>query len=125
MMVKNHQSYNTSTLNDLYSQLRRHESEVNEMMEESTLSLGGPLALVSKVSEKEVVGKVDSDDEEGFIMNTDDEAIAFYSNNKVKKFFKKPFNPKLKISDEKGTSVNKAIEKRRRRLRRVKGRLLR
>ena len=47
------------------------------MAEESKLILGGPLALVSKVTEKENVEKGDSDDEEGFIINSDDEAIAF------------------------------------------------
>ena len=34
-------------------------------------------------------------------MNSDDEAVAFYSNNRVKKFFKKPFNPKGKQTDAK------------------------
>ncbi|XP_023745018.1 uncharacterized protein LOC111893181 [Lactuca sativa] len=108
MMVKNQQSFDTSSLNDLYNQLKTHKSEVNEMSEESKLSLGGPLALVSKVSEKEAIEKGDSDDEEGFIMNSDDDAIGFYSNNRVKKFFKKPFNSKVKQSEGKGSFVNKA-----------------
>ena len=56
------------------------ESEVNEMVEESKQSLGGPLALVLKVSDVDTVDKKDSD-EEGFIMNSEDEAVAFYSNN--------------------------------------------
>ena len=30
MMVKNQQSFDTSTLNDLYNQLKSHENEVNE-----------------------------------------------------------------------------------------------
>ena len=53
MMVKNQQSFDTSTLNDLYNQLKSHENEVNEIAEEATASFGGPLALVSKVSDKE------------------------------------------------------------------------
>ena len=42
-------------------------------------------------------------------MNFDDEAIAFYSNNRVNKFFKKPFNPKVKQSDVKGSFINKSL----------------
>ena len=56
------------------------------MMEEAKQSIGGPLALVSKVSEVETVEKEGSD-EEGFLMNSNDEFVAFYSNNQVKKVF--------------------------------------
>ena len=77
------------------------------MVEESKKILGGPLALVSKVSEVETVDKKDSD-EEGFLMNPDDEAVAFYSNNQVRKFFKKPFNLKVKQSEVKGNFVSKS-----------------
>ena len=31
MMVKNQQSFYTSSLNDLYNQLKTHKSEMNEM----------------------------------------------------------------------------------------------
>ena len=55
MMVKNQQSFDTSTLNDLYNHLETHKNEVNKIAEESKLSLGGPLALVTKVTEKENV----------------------------------------------------------------------
>ena len=65
------------------------------MFEESKQSLGGPLALVSKVIEIDA-GEKEESDNEGFLMNSDDEAVAFYSNNRVKKFFKNPFNPKGK-----------------------------
>ena len=106
-MVKTQQSLDTSTLSDLYNLLKTHEGEVNEMVEELKLSLGGPLALVSKVSEKEQVEEEDSD-EEGVIVNSDDEAVDFYSNNKVKKFFKKPFNSKSKNVDVKERFVLKA-----------------
>ena len=51
------------------------------------MSLGCPLALVSKVAENETLEKGNSY-EEGFLLNSDDEAIAFYSNNRVKRFFK-------------------------------------
>ena len=56
------------------------------------------------MSEKEAVENYDSDDEEGFTMNSDDEAITLYLNNRVKKFFKKPFNPKMKQSEGKEVS---------------------
>ncbi|XP_023757104.2 uncharacterized protein LOC111905646 [Lactuca sativa] len=102
MMVKNEQSFDTSTLNDLYNQLKTHETEVNEIVEETKLNLGGPLALVSNISEKEAENG-DSEEEEGFIMNSYDEAIVFYSNNRLKKFFKKSFNLKAKLAEVKGS----------------------
>ncbi|KAL7618630.1 hypothetical protein Lser_V15G03678 [Lactuca serriola] len=108
MMVKNQQSFDTSTLNDLYNQLKTHEGEVNETTEESKAMLGGPLALMSKIYEKDAE-KDASDEDEGFIMNFDDEAITFYSNNRVKKFFKKPFNLKAKSSKIKGNFLIKNV----------------
>ncbi|XP_023733619.1 uncharacterized protein LOC111881461 [Lactuca sativa] len=108
MMVKNQQSFDKSSLNDLYNQLKTHESELNEMEEESKMSLGGPLALVSKMSEKEIEND-EPEEEEGFIMNSDDEAVAFYSNNRVKKFYKKPFNPKTKQAEVKNNPMSKVI----------------
>ena len=47
-----------------------------------------------------------------FLMNSDDEAVAFYSNNRVKKFFKKPFNPKGKNSDAKNVVTRTGGEER-------------
>ena len=78
-------------------------------MEEAKQSLGGPLALVSKVSEVAFAEKENSD-EEGYLMNPDDEAIAFYSNNHVKKFFKKTFNSKGKQSEMKGNLTKSSME---------------
>ncbi|XP_023735438.1 uncharacterized protein LOC111883340 [Lactuca sativa] len=100
MMIKNHQSFDTSSLNDLYNQLKTHENKVAEMLEESKQSLGGPLALVSKMNEVVSVENEGTDDE-GFLMNSNNEAVAFYSNNRVKKFFKKPFKPKGMQGDAK------------------------
>lgn len=109
---KDTKSFNNFSLNDLYNVLKAHETEVNEIAEESKISLGGPLYLVSKVVgrdlEKETVEKEISKDE-GLIVNSDDEAIAFYSNNRVKKFFKKPFNVKSRASDTKGSFVGKSV----------------
>ena len=57
------------------------------------------LKVSTKESEIEVVEKVGSRDE-GFLMNSEYEAMAYYSNNKLKKLFKKPFNPKYKNNNE-------------------------
>ncbi|CAI9298675.1 unnamed protein product [Lactuca saligna] len=46
---------------------------------------------------------------EGLIVNSDDEVVAFYSNNRVKKFFKKPSNEKSQVSDAKGSFDGKSI----------------
>ena len=74
--------------------------------------MGGPLTLVSNVSGKKPDVEYDDDDgsdNEGFVMNLDDEVVAYYSNNKVNKFFKKPFNLKFKGSDFKGNSSGKNV----------------
>ena len=42
-------------------------------------------------------------------MNSDDEAIAFYSDKKVKKVFKKPFNPKSRQTEGRGNFVTKVV----------------
>ncbi|KAL7614614.1 hypothetical protein Lser_V15G06614 [Lactuca serriola] len=88
------------------------KAEVNEISKESKISIGGPLALVSKISgreaKKESVEKENSEDE-GLIVNSDDEAIAFYSNNRVKRFFKKSFNAKSKTTDGKGNFATKTV----------------
>ena len=72
---ENSADFDTSTLNDLYNLLKTHEGEVNEIAKESKMSIGGP-SLMSNVNEKESVEKEDSDSE-GFLVNSDDEAIAF------------------------------------------------
>lgn len=62
------------------------------------MNMGGPLAWISKafgkVSEIEVAEKIDSEDKV-FLVNSEDEAMAYYLNNKVNKFFNKPY-PKFK-----------------------------
>lgn len=57
-----------------------------EIDEENKLNYGGPMALVSKenVKEDEFEGDAHEDDE-GFLLNSDDKATAYYSNNKVTK----------------------------------------
>ena len=88
---------------------KTHKPEVIEIAEESKISLGGLLALVSKVTEKEGTEK-ESSDEKGWIVNVDDEAIAFYSNNKVKKFYKKPFGSKVRTGEAKVNFSGKVNE---------------
>nr|KAJ0213712.1 hypothetical protein LSAT_V11C400159680 [Lactuca sativa] len=73
---------------------------------------GGPLALMSKVTSRDA--KIESTENDGLedvglIVNSDDEAMAFYSNNKVKKIFKKPFNSKSKTSESKGSLSRKIV----------------
>ena len=100
LMIKTQHGFDFSTLNDVYNQLKTHEAEVTEMVEESRINLGGPLALVSKVTGREIekeVSENEGSDEEGLIIDSDDEAITFYSNNKVMKFYKKSFNAKMNV----------------------------
>ena len=98
-MTKTQQIFDSYSFGDLYNVLKAHKSKINEIDGEGKMSLGGPLALMSKMptkdSEIEVAEQVGSEDE-GFLMNSEDEAMAYYSKYKVKKFFKKPFNPKYK-----------------------------
>ena len=52
---------------------------------------------MSKVSAKDYeieTVEQDGSEDEGFLVNSEDEVVAYYSNNKVKKFFKNTFNPK-------------------------------
>ena len=110
LMIKTQQSFNGYSLGGLHNVLKALESEINEIAEERKMNLGGPLALMSTVSAKdseiEVAKLVDSKDEE-FLMNSEDEVVAYYSNNKVKKFFKKPFNQKYKTNNEfKGNTLS-------------------
>lgn len=77
-------------MSNLYNILKAHESEVIEIAEENKMNFGGPVALVSKMSVKDD----ESDDEakqgeEVFLMNFDDEVVAYYSNNRVKKVLQK------------------------------------
>ena len=77
-MIKTQESFDGCSLAKLYNVLKAHESEINDIAEESKLSLGGLLALVSKVvgmeSEPEEEAK---DSEEGFLFNSDDESVAY------------------------------------------------
>lgn len=96
-MIKSQESYDGYSLVDLYKVLKSDESEINEIVEEGKLSLGGPLTLMTKVTTND--SKIESVkevklEEEGFLVDSLDEVVAYYLNNKVKKFFKKPFNLK-------------------------------
>lgn len=78
-MINTQQSFDNYSLGDLYNVLKAHESEIYEIAKEGKLSLGGPLALVLKVSGKETEVEstnVDGFNDEGFVMNSDDEVVA-------------------------------------------------
>lgn len=52
-----------------------------EIAEENKLNYGAPMALVSKANVKEDESEGDAnDDEEGLMLNSDDEALAYYTN---------------------------------------------
>ncbi|CAI9292979.1 unnamed protein product [Lactuca saligna] len=87
---KNIEAYN-DRMNDLI--LRCNRYGIMEIAEENKLNYGGPMALVSKENVKE--------DEEGFLINSDDEAVSYYSNNRVKNFLKKPISGGFKNNLEK------------------------
>lgn len=72
------------------------------LLKENKQSYGGPMDLVSKANVKENKSDVEAkEDEEGFLINSDDEAVAYYSNNRVNKFFKKLINGSFKNNFEK------------------------
>lgn len=83
-MIKTRENFKTYSLSNLYNILKVHESEVKE---NNKMNFGGPVALISKKSTKE--NRFDEEAkkiEEGLLLNIDDEVVACYSNNKVKKF---------------------------------------
>lgn len=79
----------TLTHCQIYNILKAHESEYTE--ENSKLNFGGPSTLVSKTTRKEVCSDSEADEnKEDVLMISDEEVVAYYSYNKVKKFYKKP-----------------------------------
>lgn len=87
-MIKTQENFDTYSVLNLYIILKEHESEVKEIAEEKIkMNFGGPMAFVSKT-----IGKYngsndeDEENEEGFLLKSNDKAIAYYSNYKVKKF---------------------------------------
>lgn len=108
LMIKTQENFDNYSLSNLYNILKAHENEVKDIVDENKSSLGGPLALVSKVYAKEVETDEEAKNgEKGFLFNSDDEVVAYYLNNKVKKFFRNPFNGKFKNSYEtKGVSTS-------------------
>lgn len=94
-MIKTQQIFDNYSLGDLCNVLKAHQSEINEIAEETKMSLGGPLELMSKVTTREAeveYAENDGSEDEGLIVNSGGEAMAFYLKNKVKKFFKESFN---------------------------------
>ena len=80
LMIKTQQCFDNFSLSDLYNELKAHECEVNEIAEETRISLGGPLALMSKVTSREAgieSTENEGSEDEGITVNFDDEAVAF------------------------------------------------
>ena len=84
LLIKTQQSFDGYSLVDLYNVLKAHESQINEIAQEGKLILEGPLTLMLKVTAKD--SEVESIEEDNFevLDNSEDEAVAYYSNNKVK-----------------------------------------
>lgn len=59
--------------------------------------------------------------DEDLIVNSDDEVVAFYSNNRVKKFQKKPFSPKSRAGEVKGSFSKKINEEKKIEKKEIKG----
>ena len=97
-MIKTQENFNSYSLSNLYNILKAHEVEVKETADENDkTSFGGPLALISKTNVKDACSDdVDGKSEEGVIVNSDDEAVAYYSNNNVKKVYKKSIKGNFK-----------------------------
>lgn len=86
LTIKTQENFDSYFLSNLYNILKSHEVEVKEIAEEKDkVSFGGPLALVSYVK--------DDENEEGLIVNSDDEAVPYYSNNNVKNFYCNTYFP--------------------------------
>lgn len=82
-------------------------NEVMEIVEENMMNFRGPMVLVSKTNAKEdESGEDTKEGEEGFHLNSDDEAVAYYSNIMVKKFYTKPISGNLKNNLEKKPMTN-------------------
>lgn len=93
LMIKTQENFDTHSLSNLYNILKTHESGVMEITEENKMKSDGPMTLVSKANVKEYEFEGDAkEDDEGFLLNSYDEAVCYYSNNRVKKFFKKPIS---------------------------------
>lgn len=86
---KVYENIDTYSLSNLYNILKVHEQEFKEIIDEKEKNdFGGPLALISKTCVKEVCSDGEQGDtKEGLLINSDHEAVAYYSNNRVKKFY--------------------------------------
>lgn len=74
------------------------------------MNFGDFLALVSKTTRKEACsdGEVD-ENKEVILMNFDDEVVAYYSNNRVKKFQQKPIGGNFNNSSFKKSFSNSGV----------------
>lgn len=71
------------------------------------MNFGGPLTLVSKTTAKENdSNEEEKEGEEGSLLNSDDKVVAYYSKNRVKKFYKKPISGNFINSSDKKPITN-------------------
>lgn len=91
---------------------------ITKIIEENRkMNFGGPLALILKTTRKEVCFDGEANDnKEGLLMNSDDETLAYYSNNSVNKFYMKPIggnfkNNSFKKSLSSSGASQKSVEK--------------
>ena len=107
LMIKTQENFDTYSLSNLYNILKAHQYEVKEIAKENKMNFGGPMGLVSKTTAKQNESDEEAKEgEEGFILNYEDAVVAYYSNNRVKKFFKKPINGNFKKSSAKKPIMN-------------------
>lgn len=83
-------NFDSYSLSNVYNILKSHEVEVKEIIDEKDkTTFWGPLARVSKTNVNKACFDVeDSKDKEGLIVNSDDNIVAYYSNNNFKKYYK-------------------------------------
>ena len=105
-MIKTQENFDSYSLSNLYNILKSHEAKVKEIADEKDkTTFGDPLAFVSNTNVIESCYNVkDGENEEGLIVNSDDEIVAYYSNNNVKNFYKKPMKGNLKNNTFKKTT---------------------
>lgn len=105
MIIKTQENFDSYSPSNLYNILKIHENEVKELSDEKDkMHLCGPFAPMSKKNVTYMCfDEEENVDEEDLIVNSYDEVVAYYSNNNVKKFYKKSFKGNFK-----GNTVKKA-----------------
>lgn len=113
--IKNQEKFDSYSLPNLYNISKAHEAQVKEIVDDTDkTNFGGTLALISETNINEASYDVkDDENEEGLIMNYNDDVVAYYSNNNNKKIYKKPIKGNFKSNTFKkvAQTSNLVIEK--------------